>query len=127
MYIDDYAHHPTAISLTIEAAKMKYPNRKVIAIFKPDRFSRIAYFLHEFAKALDQADDVFICEFPNNAKKENGVEVTIQDLCDLSKKAKVIKEDEEGAAILAKQSPAVYLFMSSKDIYKLKNIVKSFQ
>jgi len=70
---------------------------------------------------------VFLCEFPNNAKKENGVEVTIQDLCDLSKKAKVIKEDEEGAAILAKQSPAVYLFMSSKDIYKLKNIVKSFQ
>ncbi|MCI9293263.1 MAG: UDP-N-acetylmuramate--L-alanine ligase [Erysipelotrichaceae bacterium] len=127
VYIDDYAHHPTAISLTIEAAKMKYPNRKVIAIFKPDRFSRIAYFLHEFAKALDQADDVFLCEFPNNAKKENGVEVTIQDLCDLSKKAKVIKEDEEGAAILAKQSPAVYLFMSSKDIYKLKNIVKSFQ
>lgn len=127
VYIDDYAHHPTAVSLTIEAAKMKYPKRKVIAIFKPDRFSRIAYFLHEFAKALDQADDVYLCEFPENAKKEDDVDVTIQDLCALSKKGKVIQENEEGAAILAQQSPAVYLFMSSKDIYKLKNIVKSFQ
>jgi len=39
----------------------------------------------------------------------------------------VIQEDETAAKFLADRGPAVYLFMSSKDIYKLKNIVKSFQ
>lgn len=127
VYIDDYAHHPTAIRLTIEAARMKYPDRKIIAVFKPDRFSRIAYFLDEFAQALDQADEVYLCEFPENAQKEAGISVTIKDLADKSHKGSVICEDENGAKLLAKQGPAVYLFMSSKDIYKLKNVVKSFQ
>ncbi len=127
VYIDDYAHHPTAVRLTIEAARMKYPGRKIIAIFKPDRFSRIAYFLDEFAKALDEADEVYLCEFPENAQKEAGISVTIKDLASKSQKGIVIREDEVGAKQLAAQGPAVYLFMSSKDIYKLKNIVKSFQ
>lgn len=127
VYIDDYAHHPTAVRLTIEAARMKYPERKLIAIFKPDRYSRIAYFLTDFAQALDQADAVYLCEFPENAQKEAGVSVTIKDLAAQSQKAIVISEDEAGAMELAKQGPAVYLFMSSKDIYKLKNIVKGFQ
>ncbi len=127
VYIDDYAHHPTAIRLVIEAARMKYPDRKIIAVFKPDRFSRIAYFLTEFARALDQADEVYLCEFPENAQKEAGVSVTIKDLACQSEKGVVIREDEIGAKQLAAQGPAVYLFMSSKDIYKLKNIVKSFQ
>lgn len=127
VYIDDYAHHPTAIRLTIEAARMKYPDHKMIAIFKPDRFSRIAYFLSDFAQALDQADAVYLCEFPENAQREAGISVTIKDLADQSQKAIVISEDEAGARRLAKEGPAVYLFMSSKDIYKFKNVVKSFQ
>lgn len=126
VYIDDYAHHPTAVRLTIDAARTKYPDKKLIAIFKPDRYSRIAYFMEDFAKALDTADAVYLCEFPENAKKEPGIDITISDLANLSSKAVVIKEDEEAARMLAEQGPAVYLFMSSKDIYKLKNIVKSF-
>lgn len=127
VYIDDYAHHPTAVRLTIEAARIKYPEKKIIAIFKPDRFSRIAYFMEEFANALDQADEVYLCEFPDNAKKEAGIDISIQDLCEKTNKGIVISEDAQGARILAEQGPACYLFMSSKDIYKLKNIVKSFQ
>lgn len=126
VYIDDYAHHPTAVRLTIEAAKMKYPDRKVIAIFKPDRYSRIAYFMDDFAKALSVGDEVFLCAFPENAQKEAGIDITIDDLAKRIPNSTVISEDESGAALLAKHSPAVYLFMSSKDIYKLKNIVKSF-
>lgn len=126
VYIDDYAHHPTAVKLTIEAAKLKYPDHKVIAIFKPDRYSRIAYFMKEFAESLSVADEVFLCAFPENAKKEAGIDITIDDLAKLISGSTVISEDEAGAALLAKHAPAVYLFMSSKDIYKLKNIVKSF-
>lgn len=127
IYIDDYAHHPTAVKYMIEAAKIKYPGKKVIALFKPDRYSRIYYFMDRFAKELDAADEVYLCHFPENAAKEEGIDITIEDLAKLSDKAKVIKEDEEAAKMLASRGPAVYLFMSSKDIYKLKNVVKSFQ
>ncbi len=126
VYIDDYAHHPTAVRLMIDAARTKYPNQKIIAIFKPDRYSRIAYFMDEFASALAEADEVYLCEFPENAAKENGIDITICDLQAKCPKAVVIAEDEAGAQLLANRAPAVYLFMSSKDIYKLKNIVKSF-
>lgn len=126
VYIDDYAHHPTAVRLTIDAARTKYPEQKLIAIFKPDRYSRIAYFMDEFAQALDTADEVYLCEFPENAKKEPGIDISIKDLADRCQQAHIIQEDEAAAQHLAKLGPAVYLFMSSKDIYKLKNIVKSF-
>lgn len=127
VYIDDYAHHPTAVQYMIEAARTKYPNRKIIALFKPDRYSRIYYFMDRFAQALNLADEVFLCHFPENAAKEEGIDITIQDLADKIEKAVVIEEDEAAARMLAKRGPAVYLFMSSKDIYKLKNIVKTFQ
>lgn len=126
VYIDDYAHHPTAVRLMIDAARTKYPKQKVIAIFKPDRFSRIAYFLDEFADALGEADEVYLCEFPENARKEDGIDISIRDLQAKCPQAIVISEDADGAKQLAMSGPAVYLFMSSKDIYKLKNIVKSF-
>ena len=126
IYIDDYAHHPTAVKYMIEAARIKYPGKKIIALFKPDRYSRIFYFMDRFAKELDQADEVYLCHFPENAAKEEGIDITIQDLADRCNKAVVIREDEEAAKMLAERGPAVYLFMSSKDIYKLKNIVKSF-
>lgn len=127
VYIDDYAHHPTAVKYMIEAARIKYPNKKVIAIFKPDRYSRIYYFMDRFAKELQEADEVYLCHFPENAAKEEGIDITIQDLADRCEKAQVIAEDEAAARMLASRGPAVYLFMSSKDIYKLKNIVKTFQ
>ena len=127
IYIDDYAHHPTAVKYMIEAAKTKYPNKKVIAIFKPDRFSRIEAFLDRFGEELNQADEAYICDFPENAQREEGVVVTIDDLKNKLTKGTLISEDEAGAKFLASRGPAVYLFMSSKDIYKLKNIVKSFQ
>ena len=127
IYIDDYAHHPTAVRYMIEAARIKYPDKKVIAIFKPDRYSRIAYFLDDFASALDMADEAYVCDFPANAVREPGVTVTIDDLVSRSKKATLIQEDEAAAKSLALRGPAVYLFMSSKDIYKLKNKVKNFQ
>lgn len=126
VYIDDYAHHPTAVKYMIEAARIKYPTKKVIAIFKPDRYSRIYYFMDRFAQELDAADEVYLCHFPENAVKEEGIDISIQDLEDQCKKAIVINEDKDTGEMLASRGPAVYLFMSSKDIYKFKNIVKDF-
>ena len=126
VYIDDYAHHPTAIKMTIMAARQKYPNKKIIAIFKPDRYSRIYHFIDGFDEAFKGADKTFLCDFPENAQKEDGIEITIEDLKNKVINSQIIKEDNEAAKYLASLGPAVYVFMSSKDIYNLKNKVKDF-
>lgn len=58
-FIDDYAHHPSEIRATLNAARLKLnkaPNTRVVAIFQPHRYSRTAVFLDEFATAFGDAD-----------------------------------------------------------------------
>ena len=38
IYVDDYAHHPTAIKYVIEATRVRYPGKKIVAVFKPRSF-----------------------------------------------------------------------------------------
>lgn len=123
IYVDDYAHHPTAIKYVIEATRVRYPGKKIVAIFKPDRFSRGARFASEFAKSMDLADYPYFCPFPENAVHEEGIDIDIYDIAKLLPRAKVIMEDESGAKELAKYEDVVFLFMSSKDIYKLEEKV----
>jgi len=59
--IDDFAHHPTAISETIDAIKARYPKRRVWALFEPrSNTSCRNVFQHEFVEALAHADRVII-------------------------------------------------------------------
>jgi len=53
---DDYAHHPTAISKTIEATREKFPEKKIVVAFHPHLYSRTRSLLREFALALANAD-----------------------------------------------------------------------
>ena len=123
IYVDDYAHHPTAIKMVIEATRERYPYKKIVAIFKPDRFSRILQFAKEFATSLDLADYPYLCHFPENAVKEPGIDIDITEIGQYIPRAKIINEDELGALQLAEYEDVVYLFMSSKDIYKFEELV----
>lgn len=124
--IDDYAHHPTAIKYMIDAARSRYPGRKVIALYKPDRYSRLQYFLDGFADALNTADHACVLDFPKNAVREDeSITVTIQDLLDKLDDGELLDVDEASADILAKEAPAVFVFMSSKDIYLLRDMLKN--
>ncbi len=60
--IDDYAHHPTEIKATLSAAKDMYPDRRIIAVFQPHRYSRISSLFDDFAKSFDIPDVSFITE-----------------------------------------------------------------
>ncbi|MCG4787728.1 UDP-N-acetylmuramate--L-alanine ligase, partial [Roseburia faecis] len=46
--IDDYAHHPSEIKATIDAARQKYPDKQVLAVFQPHTYSRLQAYLKEF-------------------------------------------------------------------------------
>lgn len=59
--IDDYAHHPTEIKATLEAAK-NYPHKTLWCVFQPHTYTRTKSFLHEFAEALALADNVVLAD-----------------------------------------------------------------
>lgn len=69
LLIDDYAHHPTEIEVTLKAARQKYPNRPLVAIFQPHTFSRTTAFKEEFAAALKLADYVYLTDIFGSARE----------------------------------------------------------
>ena len=54
--VDDYAHHPTEIRATLNAARSGYPDRRIVAVFQPHLYSRTRDFAREFGEALSVAD-----------------------------------------------------------------------
>jgi UDP-N-acetylmuramate--alanine ligase len=63
--IDDYAHHPTAIMATLEAARRRFAGRRLIAVYQPHMYSRTKTFFEQFITAFDSADVVIIADiFP---------------------------------------------------------------
>jgi UDP-N-acetylmuramate--alanine ligase len=61
MIIEDYAHHPTEIKATLEAAKRGWP-RRVVAVFQPHRYTRLSKLMTAFATAFNQADVLLLTE-----------------------------------------------------------------
>jgi UDP-N-acetylmuramate--alanine ligase len=123
--IDDYAHHPTEVKVTIKAAKKKYPDRKVIAIFKAHTKSRVAYFHKDFADALNLADKCYVMPIGED-RIEIGYEyVTHNDILKDTKNGEEITL--ETADKLLQYENSVLLFMSSKDIYFLEEKYKEIK
>ena len=59
LVIEDYAHHPTEIMATLDAAKEVW-KRRIVAIFQPHRFTRLQFLMKEFGTAFNQADALII-------------------------------------------------------------------
>lgn len=116
--IDDYAHHPTEIRATIDAARQKYPDREIIAVFQPHTFTRTQTFLKEFAESLALADKVYLCEIFGSARENHG-KMTIDDLKDKIADSEVINEEE--ISILNKHETGVIIFMGAGDIQKYQD------
>lgn len=125
VYIDDYAHHPTEIDVTIKAAKTRYPDRKIIAVFKGYRVGRLQYFANQFASSLGQADEVCLCPLNSVDDFEEGVDMTVDDLQKMIPGSHLVDVDEKSLDLLESFGPAVYVFMSAKDVYVLRDALKT--
>ncbi len=115
--IDDYAHHPTEIKATIEAARQKYPEREIISVFQPHTFTRTQTFLDDFAESLNMADQVYLCEIFGSARENHG-KLSIEDLQAKVSGAVVLNEDR--TSILKEHNDSVLIFMGAGDIQKFQ-------
>ena len=85
-FIDDYAHHPSEIQVTLAAARLQAgarsaPKHRIVALFQPHRYSRTVTFLPEFAQSFVEADVVAIADI-YSAGEPNPGNLTGQDLVD---------------------------------------------
>lgn len=122
--IDDYAHHPTAIKLMIETVRQKYPDKKLIAFFKPDRYSRIYEFGKQIGRELNLADEAYLFDFPSTSIKEPGIEIDMNIVLNEMKHGMIIEEDLNSTQRFKDYQNCVFLFMSSKNVYDYEELLK---
>jgi UDP-N-acetylmuramate--alanine ligase len=72
--VDDYAHHPTEIEATLEAARSMFPGRRIVAAFQPHLYSRTRDFATAFGQSLAHADVVYLADlYPARERPIEGV------------------------------------------------------
>lgn len=121
--VDDYAHHPTEISTTLNAAKQTKPNR-VICAFQPHRYTRTKFLREEFGQCFDEADVLVLTDIysageepvegingetiKNEVEKHTGKSVVyIEDRKDVARYLKEIVRDGD-----------LVISMGAGDIYR---------
>ena len=79
--VDDYAHHPTEIAAVIAAARMGFPERRLVVLFQPHTYSRSQYLLEGFRGCFAGADVLFFSEtYPARETPDQGLQAV--DLAD---------------------------------------------
>ncbi len=126
---DDYAHHPEEIRATLETARERFKDRRIIVIFQPHTFSRTISLKEQFVESLSIADKIFLAPiFASAREKADTHSISSADLV-ISAKAKAYehfyayesKEDllEQLAEYMDKND--VIFTMGAGDVYKLRD------
>ena len=116
--IDDYAHHPTEVKVTIKGARQKYPDKEIVAILKTHTLSRTKEMAKEFAEALNLADKAYVMDVGVDREEIGYDDVTCDVILDKLDNGEYMSLDLVDKLLQHKN--AVMIFMSSKDIYVLQ-------
>lgn len=86
LVVDDYAHHPTEIIATLEAASQAWPDRRIVVVFQPHLYSRTLVFKEDFGRAFFNADMLIVTDiYPARETPIEGIDgSTIADVVSLS-------------------------------------------
>ena len=125
--IDDYAHHPTEIKVTLESARQKYPDKRLVVVFRPNTYSRTKDFTMEFKDALDVADKVYLTEIDCNRENPNDYPgVSSNNIIDLFENNKGELISNETIYKLGNELDSVICFMSCAHTDDLINSLKEY-
>jgi UDP-N-acetylmuramate--alanine ligase len=79
--VDDYGHHPTEIKTTLLAARQCWPDKRLVVVFQPHRYSRTSALFDEFTRAFYQSDVLLVLPIYSAGEKPIDA-VNSKDLCD---------------------------------------------
>jgi len=116
---DDYAHHPTKVKATIEAAR-ELRHRRLVVVFQPHRYSRLSALMHDFARSFEGADRVFVLD-TYGAGEDNVSGVQASDLAHQVRHATYVGSFESAKEALHEivGPDDLLLLMGAGDIKKL--------
>ena len=119
--IDDYAHHPTEMKATIQAARQKFPQKKLVVVFQPHTFSRTKKYAKDFEKILRDVDKAYVTPIYASAREASG-DISSDDLVAKIPGSEVI--DLDNIADLAQNRNSVIVFMGAGDIQKYEDALE---
>lgn len=131
LVVSDYAHHPTAVKSTIEAAKEFYPGKRIMAVFQPHQHNRTKMLYQDFLKSFNAADVLILVEIFDVAGREDKKDQDVssrkmaEDIKKINKKLApdifyAANPAEAKKLINEKTKPGdVLLIMGAGDIYKI--------
>lgn len=123
MWYDDYAHHPTEIAATLKAARMWYPDSRIIAVFQPHTYSRTKSLLGEFGRAFADCDTVLLTDIYASAREHDTLGINGNTLVlETAKNHRDVHFVKDKNAIVEKLKALikpgdVVVFMGAGDIY----------
>ena len=122
--VDDYAHHPTEIKATLQAAKDLH-HQKVWAVFQPFTFSRTVMWLEEFAKTLSLADHTVLSPIMGS-REVNSWGISSEDLGQRIPGSVCLPSFEAIADYVAQHAGPgdLVLTMGGGDIYKCTRMIR---
>ncbi len=126
--IDDYAHHPTEIKATLDAA-VQFPHKRVWCVFQPHTYSRTRTLFNDFAKAFYKADRTIIADIYSASRERDNGDIHSMDLVkevNLNSNNAIYMNDFEAIAdlIVQEAEPGDIIFtMGAGDIYKLGEMI----
>ena len=126
MLFDDYAHHPTEIKATLSSVRIAYPNRRIIAVFQPHRYTRTELLLNDFEYAFNDVDNVIITDI--YAAGEAPIQgISGETICDIvrrqNKNVKYVKNIEDVLSVLndMKKDGDIILTLGAGNIVRISN------
>ena len=118
--IDDYAHHPTELEVTIKSARQKYPNKEIVAVFLPNTYSRTEALMEDFIRVLKTADKAYVMDIHcDREKQEDYPKASSDNIINGVPNAEKISIDTVDK--LLKHDNAAICFMSCANIYELED------
>lgn len=123
LIIDDYAHHPTEISATLNSVK-NIEHNHVWCIFQPHTYTRTYSLLDDFATALKEAENVIITDIYAAREKDTGL-VSAKDLADKIDGAVYFKTFDEIAEFIKKNASEgdIVLTMGAGSVYEIGHMI----
>ncbi len=126
--ISDYGHHPTEIKATLQAAREKFQDKRIILVYQPHQYQRTKLLFNDFVKSFDEADYLILNEIYGVAGREKGYSISSKDLAKAVEKrwkgkkpVKFIKKQSDILKEIPKiiKNSDVLIVMGAGDIYNL--------
>lgn len=121
-FYDDYGHHPTEIRAVLKGFKERFPNRRLVTLFQPHRYSRTQICWNEFINCFQNTDELYLLDIyaAGEAPIEGVNSVKLAEEIDHARCRHLVRTDENLKAILKTlKSGDLFLTLGAGDVSKL--------